>query len=337
MNQYQNVLLFYERRKDWLNKFGSSKNNSVLKDKSRFLQRDEEIDSVILALKERGYSITHLNKPQDLYNLILKGDDSLQKSVGWNITDGYDIYMGSHFPSFLSLLGIPYIMEESYIQALAQNKDHFKSVVKSMGILTPEWLTVTPYIRDNNINFPGPYIVKPSKLDNSIGLLSEKSNVFDQPIKALNFARLHARVYNSPMIIERFIKGFDITNPYAFFDDELHMSLFKECLDEDWANYIYQSNKLKDLRAKKMVCIEDKIIDLKVRKISKYLIKNLHLKSYGRFDFRYCTEDNLVYLFELNPGTSLTGLPFEKFYEIKGITLSEFMEKMISSKFKGQK
>ncbi|MEI8363986.1 MAG: hypothetical protein WCF78_00830 [archaeon] len=321
------ILLYYERRNNWLKK-QNKENDLIFKDKSRFLQRDIEINCIIAALESKGFELIPICSKDDLNKLLYQKTNNL---VGWNITDGYDIYDGAHFPSTMRLLGIPYVMEETYIQALAQNKDHFKSIIRQWGILTPNWITISYKTINYKIKIPfsGPYIVKPAKLDNSIGLIKGNKNIFKNRNDALRFAYNHSKKYDSPMMIEEFIDGNDISTPYAFFDNRFHSIALREVIFNNWKDYKYQSNILKDKREKRMEKVNIEITN-NILKIIKLLIEKLNLNSYGRFDFRE-SKDGKLYLLEFNPGTSLTGLQFEKFYDLNNITLADFLEKMILS------
>lgn len=327
MENYK-LIIFYQRRQQWLMELGKE-NDLVYIDKSRFLQRDTEIDSVINSLKNKNIEFIEVKTISEIKTLCSKTENFEGKVVGWNITDGYDIYLGANFPSMMNLFGVPFIMEETYIQALSQNKHHFKSIIEKYNIKTPKWAIITNKSKfdeiSNLINFNGPYFIKPASLDNSIGLEPEKSyflNKKDAIIKAMEVSKS----YDTPILLEEFIDGTDETVPYAFYDNKLNLSCLKEVYEEK-----FQSNKLKDNRSKKIERVKGKNKDELIN-VTKKLIEIFKLKSYGRFDFRRNKEGEL-YFFEFNAGTSLTCLSFESFLKEQNISLGDFLQKMIESKF----
>ena len=212
---------------------------------------------------------------------------------------------------------------------MSQNKDHFKRSLDNIGVLSTKSITLQkdsgPYI---TIPFEGPYLIKPAKLDNSIALLPGKENIAQDKKQAVLKAIELSKLYDSPMMVEEFIEGYDISNPYARFDEKFHITAIREMINEEWKDSGYQPNVLKDTRAKSMIVAEDKdLTEIKI--ICQKIIHFLELRSYGRFDFRRCTSNGKLYLLELNPGTSLTGKQYELFYEMNHMDLAGFIEKMI--------
>jgi D-alanine-D-alanine ligase-like ATP-grasp enzyme len=162
------VVVFYQRREDWLKQ---NKNIKEAEEKARFLQRDVEINELLNSFKIAGIELYEIQNKIDLINFIEKNKDNLDDFVAWNLTDGEDIFIGTHFASVARMLNIPILNCTSYVQALSQSKDAHLAIANHNGILVPKFVTIfDEYDLKQKELFKGPYMVKPSKLDNSAGI-----------------------------------------------------------------------------------------------------------------------------------------------------------------------
>lgn len=315
-----NVLLFYERRKNWIKHNGKIRQAN---EKSRFLQNDAEINDLILTFKEAGFKVCEIENQKDLTNLIKKSKGVFRNTVAWNITDGYDIFLGTNFASFSKVFGIPVINCDAYTQTLSQFKDHHLAILKQNNILVPEYYT----IRDSDDLtykklFEGPYFVKPARLDNSIGIRNE-SAIQTTWKNAIKKAQNILREYKTPAQIERFVEGKELTVPFAFLGNKWKFSVFEVKYPK-----LCQTIEVKEKRNKKI--LEAKPYREKAIKISKMAIKALGIKSYGRFDFRLDNKKNLV-LIEFNSGASQRGLAWQRAISEWGYTFKEYLTELVNT------
>jgi D-alanine-D-alanine ligase len=104
----------------------------------------------------------------------------------------------------LELLRIPYTGSGVLASALAMHKIKSKELFTYYGIPTPEFVVPSA----ENIPkppFPAPWVVKPASEGSTIGI-----HIIDD-VSALNEAVDHARHYDDEVLVERYIKGRELT------------------------------------------------------------------------------------------------------------------------------
>jgi D-alanine-D-alanine ligase-like ATP-grasp enzyme len=320
------VVVFYQRREDWLKQ---NKNIKEAEEKARFLQRDVEINELLNSFKIAGIELYEIQNKIDLINFIEKNKNNLDDFVAWNLTDGEDIFIGTHFASVARMLNIPILNCTSYVQALSQSKDAHLAIANHNGILVPKFVTIfDEYDLKQKELFKGPYMVKPSKLDNSAGIRDD--SVVQKTWKgAINKASELLKAYETPIQIEEFICGKEITVPFVFLEGKWHFSVFEVKYDG-----LCQTIEVKEKRKKEVVQAPSKYKQDAI-KITKNLIKCLNITSYGRMDFRLNKQNKLV-LIEFNSGASQTGLAWQKAVSEWGYTFSEYLLALVRTKRRGK-
>ena len=315
------LVVFSERRQDWISQH---KNLKEAKEKARFLQKDLELDKILAGFKKAGLDVYEIQNTKQLIQFMQENKNNFGGFVAWNITDGQDIFLGSHFASFANLLKIPVLNCNSYVQGLSQFKDHHLAILKQNSILVPNYYTV--YCAEDlekNKPFEGPYIVKPAKLDNSVGIRND-SVVQQTWENALKKTEELFREYETPIQIEEFIPGTEITIPFAFLNGKWRFSVF-----EVRYNGTCQTIEIKDNFQKKV--LNAKKYEKQGIEIAKKIITVLGIDSYGRLDFRVNKNNELV-LIEFNSGASQTGLAWQKAISEWGYSFIGYLETLVKTK-----
>lgn len=160
------VHCFYEDRNAWQACHQETKGN---KDLSRFLEGFEDLQTVIDCIKQAGYEV-HVHEINSKGIEIFKELEGQKNVMVWNLTDGTNIYKGSHIPAIADLYHFPHIGSNSFVQMLAQDKDRMRRMVDSHGVKVPAWANIrTSSYQQFHMSFKGPYFIKPTHFDNGIG------------------------------------------------------------------------------------------------------------------------------------------------------------------------
>ena len=291
------IILLYEDRKEWINR---TKQKKIL---SRFLATEKEI-FIIKEELSKVFDVKLIKYTQESYSKIYSELNKEENIIFWNLTDGYDIFIGSHIPSFVTILNKPYIGSCTYMQALSQNKHHLKSILKEHKIKTPNWAYFdidfqNDWYQLEKLHYP--VFIKPANFDNSIG------TEYIDPI-SLNIKDTKEKVkilFNhgiNKVIVENFLENKEITLACIQLDEwklfPMHQmykgKYISSYAKEGDSGYIYSQEFINN----------QDIID-----IGKKILTILDIKDYCRMDFRY-DSNNQINLLEINTGTFLTTKPF---------------------------
>jgi D-alanine-D-alanine ligase len=161
------------------------------------------------ALKRKGYDVVFVDADRDLAASLRRE----KVDVAFIILHGRYGEDGC-VQGALEVLGIPYTCSGVLASALAMEKRFSKRIFLQEGIPTPPHVVVpkggTLWIQD--LPFGLPVVVKPSGSGSSVGITIVKNEADLQPAIEL------ARKYPGDVLIERFIKGREIS--VAVLDDE---------------------------------------------------------------------------------------------------------------------
>ena len=215
---------------------------------------------------------------------------------------------------------IPYTGSGPLASRLAMDKLASRKIFKDAGLPVPEYFEISKafYEKDMPINFPLPLVVKPNKEGSSIGL-----SVVTE-LKDLAGAIDRAFLYDSDIILEKFIDGDDIT--VGILDDKplpvVHIKPKSGIYDyiakytQGMSEYIVPAD-IDDEIAKKA-----QGLGLKAHKL-------LGCRCFSRVDMRL-TKDNKVIVLEVNsiPGLTVTSL-LPKAAKAVGIEFAQVCLKML--------
>jgi D-alanine-D-alanine ligase len=260
--------------------------------------------------KLKGYNFIYLTNHNNLIQELLQMRGKVD--YVFNLCDeGYDNNARNelHIPALLDILKIPYTGAGPQCLAFCYDKSLVRGIAKEMGIPVPHAIYIKP--KDEKFDFPlyFPAIVKPNFGDSSFGITQQ--NVIYNGEDLINVISILREQfgYNSPILIEQFLPGKDLTLgiignssedflvlPISEEDySELLSDLPKICGYE--AKWLPNSpySKIKSVKAKLPLETEELIQTSSLK-----LFERLECRDYVRFDWRLDIDGNPK-LLEVNP------------------------------------
>lgn len=292
--------------------FGDPNKPDVLKPLRIFDEDDfYTIDQLKNVLQNfENYQFTYLNN----HNTIIQDLMKLRGKIDYvfNLCDeGYDNEARNelHVPALLDMLKIPYTGAGPQCLAFCYDKSLVRGIANEMGIPVPQAIYIKPKEKKFDFPFYFPALVKPNFGDSSFGI-TQRNVIYNGEELISVISQLREQFgYNSPILIEQFLPGKDLTcgiigNSYDDFhilpiseDDysELPAELPKICGYE--AKWLPDSpySKIKSIKAELPAETEELI-----QRSSIKLFERLECRDYARFDWRLDVEGNPK-LLEVNP------------------------------------
>jgi len=269
----------------------------------------------------------------DVVKMDIKDADSLKESVLTSNIDVAFIALHGKFgedgqvQSILEDLDIPYTGSNPYASKLALDKVLSKEIFKKNNIPTPGYAALKKGQDYKTVvdRFSFPFVVKPSNGGSSIGIsLVEKP---DDIKKAID----NAFSYDDSILIEKYIKGIDIT--VGILDDEALPVI-----------HIKPKDKFYDFKAKYTSGMSEYIVPADIsddifkraQKLSLLAHKALGCLSFSRVDMLYQKDTSEIFLLEVNtiPGLTPSSL-LPKAAKSAGIDFSDMCISMVKSALKG--
>lgn len=175
------------------------------------LENLEDIERVADALERAGHTVLRVNTLRDpltrLQEVRGRVDLVFNYSVGFG-TRSREV-MG---PALCGLLGIPFTGSDAMALALASDKHTTKLHAVDAGIPTPEWHRVERLADLERLGtLPYDVVVKPVYEGSSIGVRGPLPAGEPESLARAIREILHA--YGQPVLLERFIPGYEITVP----------------------------------------------------------------------------------------------------------------------------
>lgn len=225
----------------------------------------------------------------------------------------------------LQTLGIPYSGCGPLSSAMCMDKDVSKSILKAAGIRTAPWINLTKNdtIDYNAINELGyPVVVKPTHGGSSVATFVVKEE------KEIEQCVSEAFKWDSEVIIEKFIKGDEITCP-VYGDKMLPVIAIKPK-----AEFFDFASKYNDGGAEEVVVELDKKLNEEVEKMALATYKALKCQVYSRVDM-IVTSDGIPYILEVNtlPGMTKNSL-IPKSAAAANIDFAELIDMIIEDSMK---
>jgi len=302
------LYVLYESRDEWLkanrSKLEPELTNTLRIDK--FLESDKDLTPVFLDISKAISSakICSIEQKKLWFDQIIKDP----KAIVWNITDGYEYFVGANIPAFCTVLKRSFIGSKSYVQMMCQNKHHLKSALSPYGINTAQWRVISEVNELKGWDV-FPCFIKPASFDNSIGIGGSKlsSPICNNPdeLKQNILSLIDDGIRN--VLVEQFLPG----NEYTVCC--IHASDWKfECLGvyyDDDENFFSSTTKEKKDTYKKL---EDQRISDKLISLSYKIIEKIGIEDYCRIDFREDASGNISFL-EVNTAPFLNSRSFKFF------------------------
>lgn len=292
------IVLLYESREAWAARNPELSQIGI----DRFLAPEGEVEKISNSLQAVGYDVIEIDydKSKDFIADFIQN----KPYFIWNLTDGMNPFIGSIAP-FLSefYAGSRYIGSSTYTQGLAQIKPHWKSLVRSIGLDTPDWRSFYRNARNDfrSLNsLGGPLFVKPANMGNSIGLdlidpISQSATDAHRKVTTLLDAGF------DHVMAEKFIDGAEITIA------GIHDKKWKFFSFEQVYEGAYIAPDSKDNYAQRRTQLSIKTTH-KMRHLMNSIIQALGVNDYVRVDMR--RKDDKLMIIDINVCTFLTTITF---------------------------
>lgn len=298
---------------------------------------DSELD-VKRALQRLGHEVVLVGVFDDLSRLISELKE-IQPDLVFNLAESFNgsRKLEASLAGVLELLDIPYTGTSPLGLRLCQDKALSKKILNHHRIKVPAWQTSkwTRPLKKIQLRFPA--FVKPLTGEGSEGIA--KDSFVDNETEALErIAFLHER-FKSDVIIEEFIPGREI---YISVMGSKRLKVFpaREILfkkmPEDEPKFATYRVKWDEAYRKKWGVKNDFAKELpesirdRLSRAAKKAFEVLALRHYARFDFRYDSESNEVYLLEANPNPSI--ISYDDFAQSAGkdgISYDQLIQKIL--------
>ena len=217
----------------------------------------------------------------------------------------------SHVPSFLEMLGIPYIGANVLTTAVCLNKGWTKKILAYHGIQTPLFHIISGLDEARELDFRFPVILKPNEEGSSVGV--NEDNVvrnMDQLEKKLSSM---LKEYEQPILAEGFIEGREFSVGILGRSEGPPEVL--PILEVDFSR-MPQAEGVLGQRAKTIydaldhyVCpaLIDDELKARIERITLEVCNHLEVRDFARIDFRM-DQNGEIFFLEINP---LPGMDFD--------------------------
>ena len=298
----------------------------------------DEVAAVELALRELGYSTSAAAIRQ--FSELQAALENHSPDLVFNLCEGLNGHSAfeSHIAALLELKGIPFTGNQSLTLALARNKNLAKKIMRSSGILTPNWICYReiPQSLPETLHFP--LICKPACEDASLGILSD-AVVQDFPALIRKLKKLLPDYSREGILVEEFIAGREfnvallpeISGMRPLPPAEIDFSGLKS---DQHKIVSYSAKWLEDdelYRNTPSFCPTDLpgALKLDLQQTALAVHQALEANSYGRVDIRVDGRGR-IFVLEYNPNPDITpGAGFSKALQADKIPYPEFVRKVL--------
>ncbi len=316
--------------------------NSFSKYSNKEVEQDltETGEAVKKALESFGHEVSFFDVNEKTFEKLRKSN----VDIAFNVCERFNnnSTFEPHIAAMLELLGIPYTGSGPLALALCMNKTRVKEIFLQNGIPTPKFQVFYSKNKklESDLNFP--LIVKPTYMDNSIGILND--SVVNNEKDLRNKVAYVNRVYNQPALVEEFIDGREFAvgtlgnngnavalpiSEYVFLnmdnDENCIMSYdLKWDLDYDNPHGAFE------------VCPAQipKYLEAKMKKLALDAHKILEVKDYSRIDIRL-SKDGTPYVLEINPNPGISAdNTIPKAAKSIGLTYNEMVNEILKHALK---
>ncbi len=302
-----------------------------------------EFDLIVKSIQKVGYEAYSLNI-KDSLNTFIKDYDKQKPDVVFNLVEIFNDQprLEMHFTGLMELMGIAYTGATPMALGTCQNKTLTKRILNTLGIRTPHYKIIKDMKDSFRLGLHYPLIVKPAWEDASVGI-DDNSIVYD--VKALKKRVEYVlNSFNQPALIEEFIIGREL-NVAVFGDKELTVLPISEI---DFSAMPMHLHPIVSFQAKwdpmheayhKTVPICPaplvKRVRLEAENMALQCFRAVGVRDYARVDMRLSSDDNKLYVLEVNPNPDLQeGAGFMRSAKYAGYSYKKMLKMLIDLAYK---
>ncbi len=258
-------------------------------------------DAVATALENGGYTVTRVDVQRDLGALV--SALAPRPDAVFNALHGHGGEDGC-IQGVLEMMQIPYTHSGVLASAIAMDKPATKTLLRSLGVPSPEGIVVTPETLNGiSVPFPPPYVVKPAAEGSSVGvhIMQPGDNRF--PSDEFDAG--------TRLLIERYVPGRELTVGVMGFTGGIAEAMTVTEIQPRQGFYDYEA-KYTDGRAEHIVPAQiPNEITAAVKQIAVIAHQTLGCSGVTRSDFRW--DDSQagakgLYFLEINTQPGMTPL-----------------------------
>lgn len=297
-----------------------------------------EFDLIVKSIQKVGYEAYSLNIKDSLSSFI-KDYDKNKPDVIFNLVEIFNDQprLEMHFTGLMELMGIAYTGAPPMALGTCQNKTLTKRILSTLGIRTPHYKIIKDMKASFRLGLHYPLIVKPAWEDASVGI-DDNAIVYD--VKALKKRIEYVlNSFKQPALVEEFIIGREL-NVAVFGDKQLTVLPISEI---DFSAMPMHLHPIVSFQAKwdpmheayhKTVPICPaplaKRVRLEAENMALQCFRAVGVRDYARVDMRLSSDDNKLYVLEVNPNPDLQeGAGFMRSAKYAGFSYRKMLKMII--------
>ncbi len=257
------------------------------------------IQALFDAISSSGHEVVGLEANPDFAQKVAGSDLDLV----FNVAEGMrGRNRGSHVPSILELLDIPYTGSDPACLCMTLDKGLAKRIVREAGVATPDWITMTTGKERLPKGFAFPLVVKPLAEGGAQGV--GKATVVESDIALQAVVTEMVRRYSQPTLVEPYLEGREFT--IGVLGEKLprvlpimEVAFVKEGIEHPIYGFEQKSGSSGDVRLDCPASLEPEL-QKALSKAAKTVFKALGCRDVARIGFRLDREGHPQFL-ECNP------------------------------------
>jgi D-alanine-D-alanine ligase len=169
--------------------------------------REDTIQAIEQTLRDLGYETDRIGNIKNLAARLVAGD---RWDMGFNIAEGLRGFgREAQVPALLDAYNIPYTFSDPLVLCLTLHKAITKSIVRHLGISTPDFYVVEKTSDVAMVDLPFPLFAKPVAEGSSKGITAA-SKIWDQS-QLISLCTKSLIAYKQPVLVEAFLPGREFT------------------------------------------------------------------------------------------------------------------------------
>jgi D-alanine-D-alanine ligase len=169
--------------------------------------RPDTIAAIDLALIQMGYQTKRIGNIKSLVQRLAAGE---RWDMVFNICEGmFGSGREAQVPALLDAYQIPYTFSGPLVLAISLDKALTKSVVRSMGVATPDFVVVTVPEAIAAVDLPFPVFAKP--LAEGTGLGIDQASKIDSRSELAAVCLKLLEKFKQPVLVETYLPGREFT------------------------------------------------------------------------------------------------------------------------------
>lgn len=285
------VGLTYDLRSEYL-KLGYS-----MEDTAEF-DGEDTIKALESTLHDIGFNTERIGNAKQLINRLSQGD---RWDLVFNIAEGLNgIGREAQVPAILDVYDIPYTFSDPLVLSLALHKGMTKSVIRDLGIPTPNFCILYDLEDIDQIDLTYPLFAKPIAEGTGKGINSDSQ--IDNRDSLLNVCRDLFNRFSQPILIEEFLPGREFTvgiigtgKNAEIIGKVMEVNFLKEGKTDIYS--YYNKANYKEIVKYKLIT---GTLAKEIEAIALASWQGLNCRDGGRIDIR-CDKDGRPHFLEVNP------------------------------------